>query len=69
LRAAAETPVETPDVLFAVFNGGSEVPLVLPDHATGWQLILDTTAPDAPVTPVSGKQIAPAQSVLVFAPT
>jgi isoamylase len=69
LRPAAETPVETSDVLFAVFNGGPETPLVLPEAERGWQMILNTTTPDAEPIAVQGDLIAPAQSVLVFAPS
>jgi isoamylase len=66
LRMAADGP-DAPDAIFAVFNTGPTVPLVLPAAAHGWQLILNTTQPEAPLGPWPKGQSAPATSVLVFA--
>ena len=65
LRMAVEGDAEAQDAIFAVFNGGGAIKLVLPTTAPKWELILDTTRPDlaAPATPPAE---APAQSVLLF---
>ncbi|MGB8813549.1 MAG: glycogen debranching protein GlgX [Paracoccaceae bacterium] len=68
LRMAAEGDATGDEAIFAVFNAGPDVALVLPKTAKGWRMILDTTRPEAkPEAAISG-QIAPAQSVLVFQP-
>lgn len=59
--------------IFAVFNAGPAVAVCLPDTASGWRLLLDTTRPDmAPApphsTPAQHSLDCPAQSVLVFQP-
>ncbi len=65
LRMAAETPFST-DVIFAVFNAGSERALMLPDTEPSWRLILDTTQPEAPEVRAQPGLTVPANSVLVF---
>ena len=68
LRLSAEGGDPIPEAVFAVFNTGVTVPLHLPDTAPGWQLILDTTQPDLPLSGYPAKTLteAPAQSVLLF---
>ncbi|HEX9859115.1 MAG TPA: glycogen debranching enzyme GlgX, partial [Paracoccaceae bacterium] len=68
LRMAAEGEGTGDEAIFAVFNAGPAVPLVLPDTAPGWRLVLDTTRPEARATPAGRAAVAPAQSVLVFQP-
>jgi glycogen operon protein len=65
LRMAAETPFST-DVIFAVFNTGSERALTLPDTEPFWRLIIDTTQPQAPEVRARPGLTVPANSVLVF---
>ncbi|MCE6952822.1 glycogen debranching protein GlgX [Cereibacter sphaeroides] len=59
-------PGESP--VFAVFNAGEAVAVTLPDTAPAWQMVLDTTRPEAGDEPVRGGLEAPARSVLVFVP-
>ncbi len=66
LRMAADGP-DAPDAVFAVFNTGGAVPLVLPPAVQGWKVVLNTTQPDAPPGTWPKGQSAPAHSVLVFA--
>ncbi len=66
LRTAAEGGGTTEDAIFAVFNQGPSVPLILPDTAPAWRLILDTVHLDAKPAVVKGPLEAPAHSVLVF---
>ena len=67
LRMSTKRPgVE--DAVFAVFNAGPALSLVLPDTAKAWRLILDTTRPDAPESDAQSAMILPANSVLVFIP-
>jgi glycogen operon protein len=66
IRMAAEGAEAGHGAVFAVFNSGPECVLRLPDTAPGWELILDTTRPDAPPEPGGPGTRAPAQSVLVF---
>ncbi|MDZ4134360.1 MAG: glycogen debranching enzyme GlgX, partial [Paracoccaceae bacterium] len=67
LRFAAESGENPAGPVFAVFNAGPAQPLVLPETAPGWRLVLDTTRPEAGAEDVTGPMDAPAQSVLVFA--
>ena len=68
MRMAAEGGDASREAVFAVFNCGSAVPLVLPDTAKGWEIVLDTTRPELTEsqavveTPVE----APAGSVLLM---
>jgi isoamylase len=64
LRMAVEEDAAGSDAIFAVFNGGGEVPLTLPNTARKWELLLDTTHPEdaTGIVPAS----VPAQSVLLF---
>lgn len=68
LRMAAEGDDPSPEALFAVFNTGPATALHLPDTASGWQLLLDTTRPDLPEggIPAETRTESPAQSVLLF---
>ncbi len=67
LRMAAQGPHQTQDVVLAVFNAGAAAAFSLPGTAR-WQIILDTTRPDAAPEPALAGLIVPAHSVLVFAP-
>lgn len=68
LRMAAEGGDPSADAIFVVFNVGCEISLNLPDTASHWELVLDTTRPDE-AHPVWGTEsLAPAQSVLIFRP-
>lgn len=67
LRMAAEGPDAT-DIIFAVFNTGSAVPLSLPSSVANWTLILNTTQPEAPETPWNFALNVPANAILVFTP-
>ncbi|MDJ0627153.1 MAG: glycogen debranching protein GlgX [Rhodobacter sp.] len=74
IRTSSETPdyAASDDVVFAVFNAGSETAVTLPDCPEGqvWEAILDTTEPEAGPYVWTGRRItAPAQSVLAFART
>ena len=69
LRRAAEGDLSDGEAIFAVFNTGGPVRLALPPTAQRWQLLLDTTRPEAPPGPVGPEVEAPAHSVLVFAPS
>ena len=69
LRRAAEGDLSDGEAIFAVFNTGGPVRLALPPTAQRWQLLLDTTRPEAPPAAVSAALEVPAQSVLVFAPS
>jgi isoamylase len=64
LRMAAEGP-DAPDAIFAAFNTGASIDLVLPDG--DWTCVLNTTQPEAPFGPWPKGVKAPANSVLVFA--
>nr|WP_253913156.1 glycogen debranching protein GlgX [Pseudoruegeria sp. HB172150] len=71
LRTSYGTPeyAASDDVIFAVFNAGDETEVTLPSCPQGliWEVILDTTLPEAgPHNPLGGKLIAPAQSVLAL---
>ncbi len=68
LRMAAEGADTTGEAIFVVFNAGCATDLTLPDTAEAWELILDTTRPDAPHPDWIPGQQAPAQSVLIFQP-
>ena len=48
LRMAAEGGDPNPEAVFVVFNTGAATPLHLPETASGWELLLDTTRPDLP---------------------
>jgi glycogen operon protein len=63
----AEGGDPNPEAVFAVFNAGPAAALHLPDTASGWELLLDTTHPDLlPTgTPSDMRQVS-AQSVLLF---
>ncbi len=67
LRMASEGSTVSSDVIFALFNAGDEVALTLPDTAPAWELLLDTSRPEAAPEPARLIK-APAQSVLVFHP-
>ncbi|AWB50306.1 glycogen debranching enzyme GlgX [Gemmobacter aquarius] len=67
LRRAAEGGGPGADAVYAVFNAGVECVLRLPDTAAGWELMLDSTRPDAAMPEAAGPGTrAPAQAVLVF---
>ena len=67
LRMAAEGGDPAAAAVFAVFNAGVECVLRLPDTAQGWELMVDTTRPDAEMPEAAGPGTrAPAQAVLVF---
>ena len=66
LRMAAEGGDTSNDAVFAVFNAGPAVALHLPDTASGWQLMLDTTRPDLVADDPAGLPEAPAGAVLLF---
>ncbi|MCY1125634.1 glycogen debranching protein GlgX [Frigidibacter sp. RF13] len=53
--------------IFVIFNSGGEGHFLLP--AGPWQLELDSSAPDRPVTAHTGKIAVAAQSVLLFSQT
>ncbi len=67
LRHAAASGNPSPDAVYVLFNTGAGQTAQLPDTATEWHLILDTTRPDLTPCLATGPQTAPAQSVLVFA--
>jgi isoamylase len=67
LRMAAEG-ADGGDTVYAVFNAGPAVALILPEAAEGWQLILDTSQPKAKAGPFKSGTTIPAQCVLLFAP-
>jgi glycogen operon protein len=63
----AEGGDPNPEAIFAVFNSGPAAALHLPETAPGWELLLDTTAPDqTPTGRPSDLRQVPAQSVLLF---
>jgi len=72
LRTAARwVPEELPEgfpgrsAVFAVFNAGPAIRFTLPSTAPAWELILDTSRPEAPDgMPIPAE--VPAQSVLLF---
>ncbi|MDF0601355.1 glycogen debranching protein GlgX [Psychromarinibacter sp. C21-152] len=71
LRTSSFTPdyAASDDVVFAVFNAGGETEVALPPCPEGsvWEVILDTTEPDAgPHNPIGSKIMAPAHSVLAL---
>ncbi len=67
LRMAAEGP-DAGDVIFAVFNTGGAVPLILPDTAPAWTMVLNTTQPDAPTALWKPGMNVPANAIIVFTP-
>ncbi|MFZ1469067.1 MAG: glycogen debranching protein GlgX [Paracoccaceae bacterium] len=67
LRMAAEAEDASRDAVFAVFNCGEDVSLILPETAPGWRLILDTSRPD--VTDDAAPATAPAGAVLLLRAT
>ena len=67
LRMAAEGP-DAGDVIFAVFNTGGAVPLILPDTAPAWTMVLNTTQPDAPTALWKPGMNLPANAIIVFTP-
>ena len=67
LRLAAQSMSDGTDAVLAVFNAGPSVAFALPDTAA-WQIVLDTTRPEAGPEPARAGLIVPAQSVIVFAP-
>ncbi len=74
LRTSSETPDydASDDVIFAIFNAGDEVEVVLPDLSEGlvWENILDTAEPGAGPNCVTGSSVtAPAHCVLAYART
>lgn len=74
IRTSSETPeyAASDNVVFAIFNAGHEIDVTLPDCPDGrvWELILDTTDPDAGRACVPGSIIkTPASSVLAFTHT
>ena len=63
----AEGGDPNPVAVFAVFNSGAAAALHLPETASGWELLLDTTQPELqPSGKASDLTSAPAQSVLLF---
>ncbi|WP_146285860.1 glycogen debranching protein GlgX [Gemmobacter aquaticus] len=68
LRRAAEGDLADREAIFAVFNVGCAQKLTLPDTVPAWQLLLDTTRPEARPEPARQGLEIPANSVLVFAP-
>ncbi len=67
LRMAAEGP-DAGDVIFAVFNTGGAVPLILPDTAPAWTMVLNTTQPEAPTALWKAGMNVPANAIIVFTP-
>jgi isoamylase len=67
IRMAAEGR-DAPDVLFVVFNRGTATRLRLPDTASSWRLVLDTTRPQLAPSECRFEIDLPGQSVLVFQP-
>ncbi|WP_425052695.1 glycogen debranching protein GlgX [Psychromarinibacter sp. S121] len=71
IRTSSGTPdyAASDDVIFAVFNAGDTQEVTLPPCPEGliWEVVLDTTVPDAgPHNPLGKKLMAPAQSVLAL---
>ncbi len=71
IRTSSATPdyAASGDVIFAVFNAGEAVQVTLPPcpDGTAWEVILDTTLPDAgPHMPLGGTIAAPADCVLAL---
>ncbi len=71
LRTSSETPdyAASDDVVYAVFNAGDTCEVTLPPNPDGmlWEVVLDTTDPDAgPQNPLGETLTAPAQSVLAL---
>lgn len=64
LRMAAEGGDARRDALFAVFNSGGQTPLILPDTAPAWEVILDTTRPE--MTADKPPAIIPAGAVILM---
>lgn len=56
------------DVLYCVFNAGVPQRLTLPETASNWRLILDSSRPDADAEDHAGSVQIPGQSVFVFHP-
>ena len=72
IRTSSETPyyAASDDVIFAVFNVGDPVEVTLPEGSGGkaWEVLVDTTQPDAPPCRIASRTIeAPAHSVMAFA--
>jgi glycogen operon protein len=67
LRMAAEGP-DAQDALYVVFNGGGAAALHLPETATGWRLILDTSRPELTAMDVGRRVDVAGQAVFVFEP-
>jgi len=71
IRTSSSTPEydASDDVIFAVFNAGGATDVALPPCPEGqiWEVILDTTEPDAgPHNPLTGTLKAPADCVLAL---
>lgn len=71
IRTSSETPDydASDDVIYAVFNAGDAQEVTLPPCPGGlvWEVILDTSQPDAgPHNPLNGKLVAPEQTVLAL---
>jgi len=67
VRMVAQGPQDGIDAVLAVFNAGPATAFSLPG-TTAWQMILDTTRPEAAPEPAPAGLIVPARSVVVFAP-
>ena len=67
LRISAQAP-QGHDIVFAVFNMGPDQPLTLPETVPAWQMVLDTTRPDADAASARSGLLLPANSVTVFLP-
>ncbi len=67
LRLSAEGGDPARDAVLAVFNCGGACPLILPDTAPAWELLLDTTRPGLTTGPAPVE--VPAQSVLLLRAT
>jgi glycogen operon protein len=66
IRLAAEEDGADRRAVFVVFNGGAARDVVLPRNSTGWQMILDTSRPDAPPAPAKAAVAIAGDSVVVF---
>ncbi len=64
MRMSAEGGDPSPAAVFLVFNSGPAVPLVLPETAPAWELVLDTTRPD--LVQETAPAADPAGSVLMM---
>ena len=63
---AAQGPQDGTGAVLAVFNAGPATAFALPGTAV-WQMILDTTRPEAAPEPAHAGLIVPAHCVIVFA--